>query len=97
MPISDTVQAVIMLISGILIAIGATQIPANTPYHNAIAFAFMIAGSVGFFLKERLGAFVTGVNPPPVGVPQSSTSSGPSVSLITPPDSVDVSNLTPDG
>jgi hypothetical protein len=53
-PLTDNQQAIIVLISGILIAIGGITIPTGYPWY--VTLALMIAGAVGFALKEKAGS-----------------------------------------
>lgn len=65
MGISDKVQAVIMLISGLLISLGASSTADPT-----LAKIFMIAGALGFFLKELAGTSISkAISPEPQPTP----------------------------
>ena len=52
--LSSNQQAILMLVSGVLIAVGATSVPIGlSPY---VSFGLMLIGAVGFAIKEYLGA-----------------------------------------
>lgn len=81
MGISDNTQSIIMLISGILIAVGATSIPAGAPPYMGVVI--MILGAIGMAIKDKLGAKSNG------GVLST-------VKVSTPPPDITDIPLTPD-
>lgn len=77
MPISDKVQALIVLAAGILITLSSTQVPADTPDRNTVILIINFAGWIGIAIKEVLGAKTPSFQAPTITPPVSKTSSTP--------------------
>ncbi len=60
--LTDTQQAEVTLISGILIAVGAVSVPAGLPWYVGLGIA--ICGAAGFGIKEALGGKPSTPSPP---------------------------------
>lgn len=52
--LTDSQQGELMLVSGILIAVGAASVPAGAPWYVGLGLGF--AGAVGLYIKEKLGS-----------------------------------------
>jgi hypothetical protein len=57
--LTDREQAFLMLISGLLLALGAIVIPSDLPYHETIGIALALLGAVGLALKEWAGGAIS--------------------------------------
>ncbi len=60
--LTDTQQAEVTLVSGILIAVGAVSVPAGLPWYFGLGIA--ICGAIGFGIKEALGGKPSTPSPP---------------------------------
>lgn len=56
MGISDKAQALIVLIAGIMITLGSTQVPADTPDRSTVILVINFIAWIGIAIKEYLGA-----------------------------------------
>ena len=93
MPISDKTQSLIVLVMGILISLGSTQVPADTPDRNMVILIINFAGWIGIAIKEYLGAPTTQL---PADIQTVSGTSGIKAQSQPPTNPTDVSGFTPD-
>jgi hypothetical protein len=57
--LTDREQAIVVLISGLLLALGAITIPSDIPYHVYVGIVVALLGAIGLALKEWAGGAIT--------------------------------------
>lgn len=57
--LTDREQSIIVLISGLLIALGAITIPSDIPYHEYVGVSIAFLGATGLALKEWAGGAIS--------------------------------------
>ncbi len=57
--LTDREQAIVVFLSGLLIAIGVITVPSDLPYHAYVGIILALLGAVGLSLKELAGGAIT--------------------------------------